>query len=92
MAITPKNIPKHFLKIKLLIFVAALAPIIAPSMPKSATGIAVFQSIFLFFAFMIVATIDVGMKNSKLVPCATCCSTPINKIRASISIVPPPHC
>lgn len=36
------------------------------------------------------ATIEVGMKNTKFVACAMCCSTPINIDKHRIKMVPPP--
>jgi hypothetical protein len=46
--------------------------------------------IYFCFAFVIVAIIEVGIKNTKFVACAMCCSIPINIERHNIKIVPPP--
>lgn len=48
------------------------APITAPTIPAITIGIAVFQSINFSFMETIIAVIDVGIKKTKFVACATC--------------------
>ena len=50
----------------------------------------IFHLISFCFIFVIIETIEVGMKNTKFAPCAICCSFPKNNERDKISIVPPP--
>ena len=88
-AIIAKKKPKHFFKIFTSIFIAIFAPKIAPKTPKIEIIIATGISIFLFFKFTIIATIDVGIKNIKFVAWATCCSIPNINVRKNIKIVPP---
>ena len=89
-AIIAKNIPKYFLNIFTSVWTDKFAPIIAPSIPNIEIIVANFKSIFLFFMFTIIATIDVGMKNIKFVACAICCSSPHKTVSKNIRIVPPP--
>lgn len=79
MAIIAKKIPKSLLNELTSVFTDNLAPIIAPIIPKVDIIIANFISIFLFFKFTIIATIDVGIKKIKFVACATCCSIPTHE-------------
>ena len=73
IAITVKNAPKIFFNIFTSVWIEILAPKIAPKMPNIDIKIANFTSIFLFLIFTIIAIIDVGIKNIKLVACAMCC-------------------
>ena len=91
IAIIAKNIPKHFFKIFTSIWIEIFAPIIAPKIPNIDITIASFKSMFLFFRFTIIATIDVGIKNIRFVACAMCCSMPSIIVSKNINIVPPPH-
>ena len=79
IAIIAKKIPKYFLKVFTSVWIDKFAPIIAPSIPNMDIIVASFKSIFLFFIFTIIATIDVGIKNIKFVACAMCCSNPHKK-------------
>lgn len=90
IAIIAKKVPKHFFKIRTSVCIDILAPIMAPKIPKIDIINASFISMFLFFKFTIIATIDVGTKNIKFVACATCCSISIRNVRRNINIVPPP--
>jgi len=71
-----KNIPKYFLNVITFIFTDIPAPTIAPNTPATATGIPTFQFINLLFIVVIIAAIDVGIKNTRFVPCAVCWFTP----------------
>ena len=62
----------------------------APIAPKIEIQIAIFHFISLFFIFTIVATIDVGIKNIKLLAWATFWSIPVKHTSIVISIAPPP--
>ena len=79
IAINAKKIPKDFFSIDTSIFNEIFAPIIAPKIPNIDIKIPFCSSIFLFFKFTIIATIDVGIKNIKFVAWATCCSIPHKK-------------
>ena len=76
IATKAKNIPKIFFNNPTSIFIAIFAPIIAPNMPHIEIIVANFKSIFLFFKFTIIATIEVGIKKIRFVACAICCSNP----------------
>ena len=67
IAIIARNTPKHFFKIFTSIFIDIFAPTIAPNIPNTDIIIANGISIFLFFKFTIIATIDVGIKKIKFV-------------------------
>ena len=62
-----KKTPKHFFNILTSVYTDILEPIIAPKIPNIDIIIAYFKSIFLFFIFIIIATIEVGIKNIKFV-------------------------
>ena len=75
------------LYLNLLIF---LLRINAPIIPNIETVIPVFHFISFCLTFIIIATIEVGTKNTRFAPCAMCWSFPKNNERHNISIVPPP--
>ena len=58
--------------------------------PKNDILIANLKSIFLCFKFVNIVAIAVGIKNTKLVACAICCSKFINTDKRIINTVPPP--
>ena len=68
-----RKTPNNFLNLFTSVYIAIFAPMIAPNIPNIAVYIPNFISIFLFFIFTIIAIIDVGTKNIKLVACAICC-------------------
>ena len=69
---------------------AIFAPLIAPKIPYTANIVPNFKSTFWSFIFIIIAIIDVGIKKTKFVACAICCSTPSIFVSRNINIVPPP--
>ena len=85
-----KNIPKYFLKLFMSKCIDKFAPIIAPNMPYSDIIIPSFTFMFLFFAFTIIAIIDVGIKKIKFVACAICCSILHKYVKRKMRMVPPP--
>lgn len=58
-----KKAPKHFFNILTSVYTDILEPIIAPKIPNIDIIIANFKSIFLFFIFIIIATIEVGISD-----------------------------
>ena len=60
--------PKYFLKVITSIRTDMPAPIIAPNTPAVATGMPTFQFINLLFIVVIIAAIDVGIKNTRFAP------------------------
>ena len=83
--------PKYFFNFFASIIKESLAPITAPIIPDIITTTAVFISIFLFFKFIKIETIQVGIKNIKFAPCAICCSTFENAVNRYMKTAPPPH-
>lgn len=65
MHIIAKKTPKHFLNTCVFNLYETSAPIIAPIVPVPPTINPTFLSIVLFFQFIHIAAIDVGMKNIK---------------------------
>ena len=84
IAIINKKIPKYVWSFSTSVWTDKFAPIIAPNIPNIVIIVASFKSIFLFFIFTIIATIEVGIKNIKFVAWAVCCSNPDKNVNKKI--------
>lgn len=62
----------------------------APTIPNIEIRKAFFKFMVLFFRLNKILAIAAGMKKSKLVACAMCCSNPMNSVNNKIKTEPPP--
>lgn len=90
-AIISKKIPKYIFRLLVSKLMEIFAPNNCSELSRSrAITRPVFHFIIFCFIFVIIVTIDVGTKNTRLAPCAICWSYFMNNDKHKISIVPPP--